>query len=331
LVQAVTTRLAAFGRKARLAAGFLFLGAYLGGCAGLLPQSNALREQPPAGLPTRAELREVPFHAQEDYYCGPAALAMALNAAGVPVGLEALVDQVYLPGRKGSLQVEMLVAARRNGLVAYELEPKLGDVLREVAAGTPVIVLENYGFRVWPKWHYAVVVGYDLEAGEVIRRSGLRPRQTMPFPVFEYVWKDEGYWAMVAVPPGRLPATATEARYASAVVALEGSGQARSAHAAYRAMLGRWPASLAGLMGLGNTAWALKDAAAAESAFRQAAREHPGSAAAFNNLAHVLAERGQLDEALAAAERAVSLGGPLQPSARATLEDIRRKAGQGAP
>ena len=312
-------------------AGFLLLGALLGGCAGLLPQTHALREQPPPGLPAGVELREVPFHAQEDYYCGPAALAMALNAAGAAATLEALVEQVYLPGRKGSLQVEMLVAARRNGMVAYELEPELGDVLREIAAGTPVIVLENYGFGPLPAWHYAVAVGFDLEAGEIIRRSGLRPRQAMPFPVFEYVWKSEGYWAMVAVPPGRVPATATEARYARAVVALEKSGQARNAHAAYGALLGRWPSSLAGLMGLGNTAYALKDFGAAESAFRAAAREHPGSAAAFNNLAHVLAERGKLDEALGAAERAVSLGGPLQASARATLEEILRKAAAGAP
>ena len=331
MVQAVAPHAAALLRKARLSAGFLLLGALLGGCAGLLPQTHALREQPPSGLPAKAELREVPFHAQEEYHCGPAALAMVLNAAGAGATPEELVEQVYLPGRKGSLQIEMLVAARRNGMVAYELEPRLADVLLEVAAGTPVVVLENYGFRIWPKWHYAVVVGYDLEAGEIIRRSGLRPRQTMPFPVFEYVWKDEGYWAMVVVPPGRLPATATEARYASAVVALEKSGQLKNARVAYDAMLKRWPSSLAGLMGLGNTAYALKDSAVAEAAFRQATLEHPGAAAAFNNLAHVLAERGRLDEALAAAERAVSLGGPLLPSAQATLDEIRKKAGESAP
>ena len=55
----------------------------------------------------------------------------------------------------------------------------------------------------------------------------------------------------------------------------------------------------------------------------------PESAAPFNNLAHVLAERGRLNEALAAAERAVSLGGPLQPTAQNTLEEIRRKASAG--
>jgi len=318
-------------RKARWSAGFLLLGTLLGGCAALLPQTDSLRRQPPPDLPVRAELREVPFHAQEQYHCGPAALAMALNAAGVAATPEELVEQVYLPGRKGSLQIEMLVAARRNGMVSYELEPRLEDVLREIAAGTPVIVLENYGFRLWPVWHYAVAVGYDREAGEIIRRSGMRPRQTMPFPVFEYVWKSEGHWAMVAVPPDRVPATASEARYASAVAALEKSGQIKSAQVAYEAMLRRWPSSLAGLMGRGNTAYALKDRVAAESAFRQAAQEHPGSVAALNNLAHVLAERGQLAEALAAAERAVSLGGPLLPSAQGTLDEIRGKTAAGAP
>ncbi len=315
-----------FRLKARLPAGFLFLALALSGCAVILPQTYALKEQRPSGLPLRAELTEVPFFAQEEYQCGPAALAMALNAAGVSVTPDALVNQVYIPARQGSLQVEMLAATRRRGLVAYELEPQLTDVLREVAAGTPVIVLENYGFRIRPLWHYAVVVGYDLEEGQMIRRSGVKQRQTMPFAVFEYVWKDEGRWSMVAVPPDRLPATATESRYTSAAVALEKSGQIKAAHTAYNTLLRRWPGSLAGQMGRGNTAYALKDRVTAESAFRQAVQDPPGTPAAFNNLAQVLADRGRLDEAIAAAERAVSLGGPLLPATQTTLEEIRMKA-----
>jgi hypothetical protein len=312
--------------KARLLAGFLFLAVALGGCAVILPQTQALKEQRPSDLPVRAELTDVPFFAQEDYQCGPAALAMALNAAGVSVTPEALVDQVYIPARHGSLQVEMLAATRRHGLIAYELEPQLSDMLREVAAGTPVIVLENYGFRIYPLWHYAVVVGYDFEQGQTIRRSGTKPRQTMPFAVFEYLWKDDGHWAMVALPPDRLPVTATELRYTSAVVALEKSGQIRNAHTAYDTLLRRWPGSLAGQMGRGNTAYALKDFATAEAAFRQATHDHPSTSAAFNNLAQVLADRGKLDEAIAAAEHAVSLGGPLLPATQATLEEIRTRA-----
>ena len=73
--------------------------------------------------------------------------------------------------------------------MSYELAPRFEDLLREIAAGTPVIVLENYGIGPWPAWHYAVAVGYDLKTGEIIRRSGPRRRQAIPFPVFEYVWK----------------------------------------------------------------------------------------------------------------------------------------------
>jgi tetratricopeptide (TPR) repeat protein len=313
--------------RARLTAGFLFLSALLSGCSLLAPQTYALKEQPPAGLPRRAELVEVPFYPQEDYYCGPAALAMVLNAAGIKVTPEALVDQVYLPGRKGSLQVEMLAAVRRYGLVAYELAPQMSDMLREVAAGTPAIVLENYGpYSFLPVWHYSVVVGYNLDTLEVIRRSGIRQRRPTPLPIFEKIWKEENYWAMIAVPPDRVPVSATEPRYANAVVALERSGQTKNALIAYNAMLKRWPDSLAGQMGRGNTSYALHDRATAEAAFRQATIDHPDAVAAFNNLAEVLAENGKFDDALAAAEQAVSLGGPLLPETQATLDEIRKKA-----
>jgi tetratricopeptide (TPR) repeat protein len=313
--------------KARFTAGFLFLSALLSGCSLIAPQTHALRDQRPAGLPPRAELTQVPFYPQDDYYCGPAALAMVLNAAGLKVTPEDLVDQVYLPGRKGSLQVEMLAAARRRGLVAYELAPQATDMLREVAAGTPAIVLENYGpFDWFPLWHYSVVVGYDLDRLEVIRRSGKQQRRPTPLPVFEKIWKHENYWAMVAVPPERVPATATEQRYGNAVIALERVGQIKNANIAYNAMLQRWPTSLAALMGSGNTAYALKDLAGAEASFRRATEAHPEAPSAFNNLASVLAERGKLDEALPVAEHAVGLGGPLLAQTEATLAEIREKA-----
>jgi hypothetical protein len=313
--------------RARALAGFLFLGAALPGCSLMAPQSYALKQHPVADLPLQAELTQVPFFPQEDYYCGPAALAMALNAAGVKVSPDDLVGQVYLPGRKGSLQVEMLAAARRNGLIAYELAPQLTDMLREVAAGSPAIVLENYGpFSWYPVWHYSVVVGYDLKTQEVIRRSGVRQRRPTPLPIFEKIWKHENYWAMVAVPPDRVPVTATETRYTSAVVALEKSGNVKNAFIAYNALLKRWPGSLAGQMGRGNSAYALHDLDTAEAAFRQATLDHADAASAFNNLAHVLAERGKFDDALAAAEKAVSLGGPLLTETQATLDEIRQKA-----
>jgi hypothetical protein len=70
----------------------------------------------------------------------------------------------------------------------------------------------------------------------------------------------------------------------------------------------------------------LHDLDTAEVAFTQASRDHPDAAAAFNNLANILAERGKFDDALTAAEQAVNLGGPLLPTTQATLDEIREKA-----
>ena len=312
--------------KARVIAGFVILLCVLTGCVSL-PQSTALRRDGGATLPPRMQLDKVPFFAQDENQCGPAALAMALNAAGVDARPEALAEQVYIPAREGSLQVEMLAGARRHGLLAYVLAPELKDVLAEVAAGNAVIVLQNLGlFAFQPYWHYAVVIGYDLEKNEILLHSGTRARRAMSFRLFEFLWIDAERWAMVALPPGRTPASARLAPYTSAAAALEQTGRIAEAHLAYAALCERWPANLVGLMGLGNTAYALGRTAEAEAAFRSAAALHPDSAAAFNNLAQTLADQGKLDAALDAARKAVSLGGASLPTAQATLEQIQAGA-----
>jgi Peptidase_C39 like family/Tetratricopeptide repeat len=311
-------------RKARASAGIFFAAlaaSLLSGCLSL-PQSDALRAAPPAGLPARVELTEVPFHAQDDFLCGPAALAMAFNAAGISASVASLTPLVYLPGRQGSLQAEMLGATRRSGLVAYTPAPRLDAVLREVAAGTPVVVLLNLTLPFLPVWHYAVIVGYDLETRKVIARSAQRARDEWSFELLEFFWQDSGYWSMLALPPGRVPATASEREFGAAVAALEQAGKPGEARLSYRALLQRWPDDLTGLIGLGNVEYALQDLAAAERAFRRAGETHPQSAIAFNNLAHVLARLGRLAEAEAAARSAVALQGAALPEARKTLDEI---------
>jgi hypothetical protein len=295
--------------------------ALLGGCVSL-PQSDALREQPPAGLPQRVELTQVPFHAQDDYLCGPSSLAMLFGAAGVPASVESLTPQVYLPQRKGSLQAEMLGATRRAGLVAYTPQPNIETLLHELAAQTPVVALLNLGVGWLPIWHYAVVIGYDLERRKLILRSGRNAREEWSFRLFEYSWRDGGYWSMLALPPGRIPATAREADFAAAVAALERAGKPAEALASYRALVRRWPASYVGLVGLGNTAYASGNLAEAETAFRRAASERPDSAAALNNLAFVLLQQGRLEEAEKSARAAVALGGATLEEARKTLDAI---------
>jgi ABC-type bacteriocin/lantibiotic exporter with double-glycine peptidase domain len=188
----------------------------LTGCA---TQTRALLSSTRADLPRQVELTATPFIAQERYQCGPAALAMSLRAAGFAVDAEALVPQVYLPQRQGSLQVEMLAAARRNGAVGVAIPPALDALVAELAAGTPVLVLQNLSLPIAPVWHYAVVIGYDLDRGNIILRSGTTERLVMPMSTFEHTWARGGHWAMVALAPGRLPASTGEAAVLDALVA----------------------------------------------------------------------------------------------------------------
>jgi tetratricopeptide (TPR) repeat protein len=291
----------------------------LAGCAP--PQLAALRDGSSAVLPARVELDRVPFFPQEEYQCGPAALATALVHAGIATTPDALAPQVFLPGREGSLQAEMLAAARRHGRVAYRLAPRLEDVLLEVSDGAPVIVLQNLALGFAPLWHYAVVVGYDLPREEIILRSGTTRRAVMTLATFERTWARGGHWAMLAPGPERLPATASEDPYVVAVAALERVAPA-AARRAYTTALARWPGSLSARIGQGNAAYALRDLPGAEAAYREATRLHPQAADAWNNLAQTLLELRQLDEALAAAERAVSIGGPRLSRYQATHRAI---------
>ena len=249
---------------------------------------------------------------------------MSLNTVGFSVTPETLKPELYLPDRHGSLQVEMLAAARRNGAVAYQLAPELNDVMHEIAAGTPVVVLQNLALSWYPVWHYAVVIGYDIDHAEIILRSGPEQRQILPMRTFEYTWARSNYWAMVAMPPGKIPETAEPTSFIAAVSALEKISGPKKVQSTYIAALKRWPGNLSAQIGVGNAAYQLHDLTQAEAAFRQATQDHPDSVAALNNLAQTLSDQGRSDEALHAAHRAVSLGGPLAQTAQQTLADIER-------
>ncbi len=279
----------------------------LTGCA--TPQVTQLERQWPAGLPASAQIREVPFFPQEQYHCGPAALAMVAQAAGVRVLPDDLTDQVYLPERQGSLQVEMLAAGRRQGLMAYPLAPQLGDLLQEVAAGNPVLVLQNLSFSFAPLWHYAVVTGFDRARNTITLHSGVTERLEMSLFTFERTWARGDSWSMVALAPSRLPATADAERYTAAAAALE-RVQPQAAQAAYATALKSWPGHRAALLGAGNTAYTLGQLDRATAAYQTATRLHPDFADAWNNLAQILLERGQRADAALAVKRAVALGGP---------------------
>lgn len=259
----------------------------LSGCAST-PQSRSIRANMPTFLPPAVELADTPFYAQTQHQCGPAALATLLQFHGVEITPEELSHEVYIPDRKGSLQIEITAAARRHGMLPYELEPQLLDLFTEVAAGNPVLVLQNLSFEWYPQWHYAVVVGYDTNSHEIILRSGTTRRWVTPFEVFERTWQRADSWALVILPVDKTPKTATPLRYLKTAYAFEETGRSELALNAYRSASQRWPDIADTWMTLGNMAFRNKDWSDAITAFSTACSIEPGSIANWNNLAYAL-------------------------------------------
>lgn len=307
-------------------AALLYLFAALAPGCGLKGSDPAQLSGP--DLPARAGIPSVPFYAQERYQCGPASMAMVLSWNGLEATPEGLREELYTPGRKGTMQPALKAAARRRGLLAYEISG-VRALLREVAVGHPVIVLQNLGLGWFPKFHYAVAVGYDLRAGEMVLHSGETKGLVQGFRVFRNTWERSGSWGLLVLEPGVMPATAERKPYLRAVLGLEEAGSFRAAATGYAAALSRWPRSLTAAMGRGNCFYRLGNLEAAARAFRRAATKHPRAPEPYNNLAQVLMESGRLEKGLEAARTAVELGGRHREVYVRTLRQIRSRMQQG--
>jgi len=290
------------------------------GCAAT-PQSRELLEARPSGLPARVEIERVPFFPQTRYQCGPAALATVLNDQGIETAPSSLVEEVYLPERRGTLPTEVRAATRARGLVPYPLGPRLEDLLRELADGRPVLVMQNLGLGWLPRWHFAVAVGYDLGQREIILRSGTHKRLATALDTFEQTWRRAEYWAQVVVPVDEPPATARPLAWLRSVHELEQSHDSTAARPGYRAATERWPRSIEAWMTRGNAAYAAGGTEEAQRAFVRAVELDPERTAGWNNLAHALA-RGECAVAAREAARCAVTLAPDDPAVQDTLNEI---------
>lgn len=216
----------------------------------------------------------------------------------------------------------MIAAVRRHDRIVYRLsDPKsLSD---EIAAGHPVVVLQNLGLSWYPVWHYAVVIGLDFTDGTVILHSGTTSHKRISLKTFEYTWARSDYWGLLILPPSLLPAVAAEEDYLRAVGHLERLGRWDIAAGGYQSALRRWPESLPATIGLGMCRYEQGDLKTAETIFRDATLKFPDEGVLFNNLAQVLMDQGRQSEALDAVMRAIRIGGPLKAHFENTLEEIR--------
>ena len=254
----------------------------LAGCASPGRQTRALLDQPPQ-VPASYLIENAPFIDQPEGHCGPATLTMAIQAQGLTKSLAEITPQVYTPGNRGSLQMDMVSSARRNGMLAVQIGT-MSDMLTEIASGHPVIVFQNLGFSWLPKWHYALAVGYDLPKQELVLHTGPNAFRRESMNRFEHGWKLGGYWGLTVIKPGELAASASELAHLTAATGLEQADRQNEAERAYNSILTRWPKSLGALVGLGNITYKRGDYKSAIRHLKRATELHPDSVIARHNL-----------------------------------------------
>jgi tetratricopeptide (TPR) repeat protein len=291
------------------------------GCAG------GLRQLQREGLPSRGSVEGLIPVVQTEGGCGPAALSVVLGWAGKPEAAETLLPLVYVPRRAGTLPIDLAREARARGLLAYRPAGAVSAILPEVAAGHPVLVLENRGLSFAPLWHYSVLAGYDLEEGRVLLYAGAAEPERVRFSTFSRTWLRGGGVALLVLPPPKLPAAGDPERILSAVADLEEAGKPQAAARFYEGFLQRWPESWKGAFGRANSLYAAGDFPGSEEALRRAHANAPERPEPLNNLALLLLARGQWAEASAFAEEALEKArtlGLAVATYEETLQEVRR-------
>jgi tetratricopeptide (TPR) repeat protein len=282
--------------------------------------------------PLVVELDSTPFFPQTEHQCGPAALATVLGAAGVQVTPAELSQLVYLPGRRGSLQIEMQAAPRQFARIGYRIGPELENILDEVTAGRPVLVLHNYGLPFLPRWHYAVVVGYDSSRDRVVLRSGKVRRQELSAANFMRAWDNADRWGLVLLRAGEMPQSPDKEVFLQAAADFERVAVPRDAHATFEAATRQWPQDPVAWVGLGTASYRAGDLAAAAANYRAALQRDTTHAAARNNLAMTLLDLGCPQAARSELERiqGADLAGELAASVVDTRKQIEAAGGTDA-
>lgn len=305
----------------------LFVGLLCMHACSSVHQSRQLPLDTADNLPPVVELTQTPFNPQTAHQCGPAALATVLQSHDVDVIPETLSSQLYIPGRKGSLQVEMAATARRYGMLPYPLNTEFPELLTEIAAGNPVLVLQNLGFDWWPQWHYAVVIGYDITNDMLTLRSGTTKRWQTTFTTFLNTWNRADNWALVILPSGEMPATARITTYLKTAYAFEQTGLVMQALTAYRAAAKTWPDDALSWKTLGNMAYKTGNKDEAVTALLKASSLNPGDASTWNNLAYALHKKGCSAQALTSLQCATRLS-PDDNNIRDSEKEITNMAMQ---
>ena len=144
-------------------------------------------------------IAQMPFFPQDDYQCGPSSLAAVLTYRGTATTPNVIAAEIFSGSARGTLDLDMVFYAEGKGLKVNRYAGTPEDIRQNIDNGNPLIVLTDYGFWVYEKGHYMVIVGYN-DAGFVVN-SGKDHELFFPEAEFLKIWKKANFLTLLIEHP----------------------------------------------------------------------------------------------------------------------------------
>jgi len=136
-------------------------------------------------------ISDVPFFRQTKYNCGPAALACVYNFLDVQQDIEKISERIYSRKQKGSLNLQLLIDAREQGLTATMYSGSFERIREAIDGQIPLILMISEG---GDSLHYVVVVGYEgHDLGTIFVHDGYEPYKKYEREMLDRKWRATGY------------------------------------------------------------------------------------------------------------------------------------------
>jgi ABC-type bacteriocin/lantibiotic exporter with double-glycine peptidase domain len=143
-------------------------------------------------------IENVPFYSQETFQCGPASLSAVFNYWGTKITPEEIARAIYSASARGTLTLDMVLYAEKKGFAARQYKGDLTDIKKNIDSGYPMVVLVDYGFSIYEKSHFMVVLGYNDKG--LFVHSGKEKEKFISLKEFLGTWEKTAFWTLLIKP-----------------------------------------------------------------------------------------------------------------------------------